>query len=109
NIDNAIVKKLYHITVTGVVYAKAVSVCEINTMQTNAKKAVFKPDAEPLWEICLKGKRKIVNIRKKIEILHTYLNSTEHTKKLLKSIRKVASEFSLKPKEPTLKQQLASV
>ncbi|KAL3265755.1 hypothetical protein HHI36_009956 [Cryptolaemus montrouzieri] len=87
------------------VYAAAVSVCEMNDVQLS--KSNSKPQSEPPWKTRLKGK--VIKISKKIGILHTYLNTAEPSRKLLKWVREVASEFAVKVEDPTFKQKITTI
>ncbi|KAL3279727.1 hypothetical protein HHI36_017236, partial [Cryptolaemus montrouzieri] len=71
------------------VYSAAVTLCEIQgTMPIPEYVNAKSNNAQP-WQMRLEGK--IVNLRKKIGHLHTYLNFADPSRKLLQYIRLIAS------------------
>ncbi|KAL3283329.1 hypothetical protein HHI36_006477, partial [Cryptolaemus montrouzieri] len=99
--DAVLAKKLEHTTSLAVaadlVYAGAVAVCAVSGVQIKTQKSPTGLKNEPVWSTRLKGK--IVNIWKKVGVLHTYFNTAEPSQRLLKSVREIASQFSLRPKD----------
>ncbi|KAL3288143.1 hypothetical protein HHI36_002591 [Cryptolaemus montrouzieri] len=71
------------------------------------KEAVHGAKSEPPWNIRLE--QKVNNARRTISIMHNYLNTIQPSKKLLKAVREVASEFSLKPRETILRKNITEI
>lgn len=86
-----------NITLRGIVdcvYAGAVTVAEELGMKIGEIYSELRQESTPPWKLRLE--KKVKNIRKKIGILHTYLNTESHTKKILKGIRQIASESRIR-------------
>ncbi|XP_045466648.1 uncharacterized protein LOC123675343 [Harmonia axyridis] len=89
------------------VYAGAVTVAEAFGHRIEHHQGTSRPLTTAPWKLRLE--KKITSLGKKIGIVHTYLNSATPTAKVIKAVRKVASECQIKRKDPTFKNKLSVV
>ncbi|XP_044759165.1 uncharacterized protein LOC123316918 [Coccinella septempunctata] len=89
------------------VYAGAVTVCESLGQRIGCHQSAPRAPSTPPWKLRLE--QKITAMRKKIGVIHTYLNSASPTSKVIKSVRRVASESRIKRRDPSFKEKLAIV
>ncbi|XP_044760181.1 uncharacterized protein LOC123317642 [Coccinella septempunctata] len=87
-----------------IVYAGAVTVSEAQGYQVsdNNSRWVSSP---PPWKRRLESK--IVKFRKKIGTFYTYLSTPHPSTKLMKNVKKLASEFRIKRRDPLFKDKIA--
>lgn len=85
------------------VYVGAVTVCESLGRKITYGKAIRIPQRPP-WTRRLE--EKIKKLRKKIGIFHSYLNTTNPSKRLRKSIKKAAAEYRIKTKDKHFVEQI---
>ncbi|XP_045466730.1 uncharacterized protein LOC123675420 [Harmonia axyridis] len=71
------------------VYAGAITVCEENNIGRKTKKRETETQKDPPWKARLE--KKINGIRKRIGTLHTYLNTTSPSRKVIKRALHIAS------------------
>ncbi|XP_045460931.1 uncharacterized protein LOC123671232 [Harmonia axyridis] len=88
------------------VYAGALTVCE-QLGKSVIKRCTNSTGQQPPWKCRIE--KKIGNIRKKIGVLHTYLNSESPSSKVHKTVRRIASEFRIKPQTSVFTGQLESL
>ncbi|KAL3283012.1 hypothetical protein HHI36_006169, partial [Cryptolaemus montrouzieri] len=89
------------------VYSAAVTLCEIQGTMPIPEYVYAKSNKAPPWQVRLEGK--IVNLRKKIGHLHTYLNCADLSRKLLRYVRLIASEFRIRAKDPNFNNRIAVI
>ncbi|KAL3281846.1 hypothetical protein HHI36_005049 [Cryptolaemus montrouzieri] len=85
----------------------AVTLCEIQGTMLIPEYVNAKSHNAPPWQVRLEGK--IVNQRKKIGHLHTYLNFADPSRKLLRYVRLIASEFRMRTKDPNFNNRIAVI
>ncbi|KAL3279608.1 hypothetical protein HHI36_017114 [Cryptolaemus montrouzieri] len=97
-------KKIEHTTslaaATDLVYTGAVAICEVSGVQIKTQKSLLYAKSEPVWSTHLIVR--IVNIRKKVGVLHTFINTAEPNMRLLESVREIVSQFSPQTQESEL-------
>ncbi|XP_044757750.1 uncharacterized protein LOC123315910 [Coccinella septempunctata] len=86
-----------------VVYAAAVTVCENHGENPKEPHKYHRP-TEPPWKVRLESR--IVFMRKKIGVMHTYLSSPSPSNKTIKAVRKLASEYRVKRRDPEFKDKI---
>lgn len=89
-----------------VVYAGAATICEIHGRGVE-QLTTSRPPFEPPWKMRLE--KSIVMMRKKIGSLHTYLNTPNPSSKLTKTVRKLASEFRVRRRDPLFREKISVV
>lgn len=92
--------------IVDLVYAGAVTACEEHGRGTERQHDP-RPHAVPPWKDRLE--KKIIGIRKKVGVLHTYMTSENPSARVSKTVRKISSEFRLKRKDPSFMDKLAVV
>lgn len=93
--------------VVSVVYAGAATICEMNgqkLQQRNAHHHTMESSIPP-WKARLQ--REITRLRKKIGIVHTYLSNPAPSTRVVKAVRKVASEFRIKRRDPMFGEKIS--
>lgn len=86
-----------------IVYAGAVTVSEAQGYQVGDDNSrCF--NSSPPWKRRLENK--IVQFRKKIGTFHTYLATPHPSTKVMKSVKKLASEFRIKRRDPLFKDKI---
>lgn len=85
------------IELVDVVYAGAVTICEAQG-KTVGDLETRRLVTQPPWKKRLEDK--IIKLRKKIGIFHTYLSTPDPSTRVIKTVRKLASEFKIKRRDP---------
>ncbi|XP_044755032.1 uncharacterized protein LOC123313986 [Coccinella septempunctata] len=90
-----------------IVYAGAVTVSEALGQRTDHQQNTPRSPTVPPWKLRLE--QKITAIRKKIGVVHTYLHSATPNVKVIKAVKKIASESRIKCKDPHFKERITVV
>ncbi|XP_044751674.1 uncharacterized protein LOC123311671 [Coccinella septempunctata] len=110
-VDSVLPKHLTSVTtleeLVEVVYAGAVTVCETLGQRIGHQRDTPRTPMIPPWKLRLE--QKITSLRKKIGIIHTYLNSGAPNTKVVKAVRKVASGARIKRRDPSFNEKIAIV
>lgn len=110
SVDSVLPQHLENITsfeqLVDVVYAGAATVCESLGLEIGQQHNPGNTSTPP-WKIRLE--KKIVSLRKKIGVLHTYLNTPGPSSKVIKMVRKIASYFHVKCKSPTFRDEITVI
>lgn len=79
--------------------------CEMLGLEILDRPTIGRPTVTPPWKKRLE--QKISNMRRKIGVIYIYLGTTTPSKRVLRSVRKVASEFKIKRRDPNFKDQIS--
>ncbi|XP_044766273.1 uncharacterized protein LOC123322393 [Coccinella septempunctata] len=91
----------------GTVYAGAATVCELLGQRIEQYQDTLRTTNLPPWRLRLE--KNITGLRKKIGVIHTYLNSVTPSAKVLRAVRKVASEARIRRRDPSFREKVAVV
>lgn len=91
--------------VIDLVYAGAVTVCEMLGLEILDQPTMSRPTVTPPWKKRLE--QKISDMRKKISVIYTYLGTTSTSKRVLRSVRKLVSKFKMKRRDPNFKDKIS--